>query len=757
MYSSSPRSSPRAKRLSKAPSKYTPSSPNNGLPGPRYSDRASERDISPTKSRSPKELPSLSLTPQSTRKRKRDRAQDTDDADDERDPPAKLKQGRKDSTPTKSGRKLEKSGRTDLNQTELMRDTQTETEEDQQDEEESADKTALPPIPPRSKHKRSSEQPSQNFSVIVPTSAPALKKSASAPSSARTSRSASGKSKEKTKETQEDKVSASTNVSALLSVTSSDLYFQAHRSSKAKKFATSSNLISNSLGTLSSTALEKVSSTTLPISTSPFAPSVLHSLVQSQSRKRYRVWDSLLITGHSLIFYGIGEKSKILQDYLRERAESGQGNVCVIRGHMPGLRIESVLDWIEKAARTIPIAEEGAEETIADKFETRIKVFLSPSSIRALSSKLGLSSTEARALAIVNFLEADSHADLLSDDGAFPPPLYLLFNNLDSPTLTSRNSRKVINILATSHRIRLLGTVDHWSCSLLVGAGGSTGLVDEFDQGKVTATSSVSYSEQNETSSNLNLLQDLPSKPSYLQIHLSTYLPPTSSIQLSRPGVRLAGLPKVLVPAGGIGQSINMTTSRRSGAVGGCGRPEGPSAGTRNNHQSQENQLLTFEAAKHTLAPIPERALRMFRRLVEATFKKIEAIESRQMAKNPDPTSSNPTDADALNISQSQLPLAPATAYSFSDALPSLSHSFVMRLAAKEFIMQESTMLEVLKEPLTHGLLLVRDGIESSSAGGGDESRPTKLYEIKMSRKELKELVEHVSHWPRWRYTSEMT
>lgn len=186
------------------------------------------------------------------------------------------------------------------------------------------------------------------------------------------------------------------------------------------------------------------------------------------------------------------------------------------------------------------------------------------------------------------------------DDGLSfkPPALFLLFNDIDSPALTSRNARKVISILASSNRIRLLGTMDHWNAGLLVGTGGTTGISERDNQQDGTSEQSQSFG------------QSLVPKPSFLHIHLSTYLPPATSIQLSRPGVRLAGLPRVLIPAGGCGPAVGITKKGLTG----------PSASSGPNHISKPGELLTVEAAKHTLAAIPERSVRLFRRIVEATF-----------------------------------------------------------------------------------------------------------------------------------------
>lgn len=733
--SSSSPSSPLTKRVSRAPQKFTPSSPNNALSsrGP-----INNRDTSPTKDRSTRSSP-RQLPPSSSKgKRKTDQDSDNEDADDEQDRPSKAIKPRKSSTP--ASRKV-KPKEKEIEQ-EQDEDEGEEMEEDHEEGDEAlADGTLLSPtsISTRStKGKQTSRESSRRSSAALSPVIATRKSVAASSSSARKSTSRSNPvkgSREKANKELNEK-DPSSNVSTLLSTTSSDLYFQSHQSSRSKKCPTSTNLISNALGTLSSTALERVSSVTTDSNSSlPFTSSSLYSSIQLQSKKRFQTWNSLLVTGHSLIFHGIGEKSKILEGFLRERAENGEGNVCVIRGHIPGLRIETVLDWIEKAAKTIPFDEdEDGEEIAFGGLGSKVNNLLNPTSIRSLGSQHGLSNLEARALSIVKFLEFNSSQSNSFDDGSSSPPLYLLFNNMDSPALTSKNSRKVINILASSHKVRLLGNVDHWNSSLLVGAGGSVGIFDEIGLGyMIKSSSSTSH-------------QALVSKPSYLQIHLSTYLPPTTSIQLSRPGVRLAGLPKVLIPAGGLGPTVGSNFGRRTGAA----KADGTNPG--NNQQSNENQFLTLEAAKHTLSPITDKALRMFRRLVEATLKKIESIENREKEKGKETDSSNPSEPTASNQSQSQASSSTVS----PNMLPSLSHVLVMKLAQKEFIMQEGTLLEVLKEPLTHGLLVVREGVESSAATGSAGGKAIKLYEIRMGRRELKDLVEQVSKWPRWRYTSEM-
>lgn len=76
-----------------------------------------------------------------------------------------------------------------------------------------------------------------------------------------------------------------------------------------------------------------------------------------------------------------------------------------------------------------------------------------------------------------------------------------------------------------------------------------------------------------------------------------------------------------------------------------------------------------------------------------------------------------------------------------------MNQNKILDLARAEFIMQESSLADALREPLTHGLLTAVDGMEGNKA--------TKFYQIQMGRKEVKELVGMVKSWPRWEYISE--
>jgi len=694
---SSPSTSSRPKRKINPPSNYTPSSPNNSLGAPRYSSH-SNRQASPSSSKSKSTKSSSSLIKgkaNSKRKRVQEEQEQAEEDEEEMETVTKGKKRRKKSQPAEEPRR--RSTRTSLKGGEYeevedeiqIEDHAEEGIDDDEEDVEMKDRTIGPArTPSKTTLDKGKGRAIDSPQVIIKPPTSSTRKSSRNPSTS------NQKSSEKDEESK---------ISSLISTTSSDLYFQSHQSSRSKKYVTSSNLISSSLGPLSSAALESVSATKSKsteddrIPLSPFHPSSLNSSLQLHSTKRFSTWNSLLLTGHSLLFYGIGDKSKILQSFLRERASEGEGNICLIRGNIPGIRIEGILDWIEKAATSLPEDEEEDESFY------KASGLLGSSSIRSLALKMGLSSLEARALSITRFLE-------FKDDGLSfkPPALFLLFNDIDSPALTSRNARKVISILASSNRIRLLGTMDHWNAGLLVGTGGTTGISERINQQDGTSEQSQSFG------------QSLVPKPSFLHIHLSTYLPPATSIQLSRPGVRLAGLPRVLIPAGGCGPAVGITKKGLTG----------PSASSGPNHISKPGELLTVEAAKHTLAAIPERSVRLFRRIVEATFLQLRVERNQNQNQNQ---------------SQGSETSKPST--TTSNSLTALNQNKILDLARAEFIMQESSLADALREPLTHGLLTAVDGMEGNKA--------TKLYQIQMGRKEVKELVGMVKSWPRWEYISE--
>lgn len=261
---------------------------------------------------------------------------------------------------------------------------------------------------------------------------------------------------------------------------SADLYFDAFSTSlsrKKKRPQTSNCLISSMLPELTPEMVDSMRD--FPARTkqtdgacdtlnpeSAFNTAALENFAIQLHRQHYSDWSLALSEGFNLLFYGVGSAETILEDFLQERSDLGQGACVIIRGYMPGLRMEQILEAIERATQDSearlsagdfgegfyeerPIADsdsEGDDEEIVEEpdDETRKKY---------------ASLQEARAYRIHKKFGRQSRL----------PPLYLAFLGIDRRALIMPKSQRILKILSSAPRIYLLGTANHVNVGLLLG------------------------------------------------------------------------------------------------------------------------------------------------------------------------------------------------------------------------------------------------------------------------------------------------
>lgn len=285
-------------------------------------------------------------------------------------------------------------------------------------------------------------------------------------------------------------------------------------------------------------------------------------------RMQYPTWSSLLFLGNDLVFYGVGAKEVVLEDFARSKAEEGEASVVIIRGRM-GTRPEEWVDSIEEALDLPPLAQAGAEQ----RLRRIVDAYPDPAED-----------------------ELDEDGDLDEDPpaarGKGPARLLIVLHSLDAPALLAPRSRAHLQALSTSPYIHIIVSVSH----------PNAGLLADFTAGN---------------------------KPQ-LWIDCTTLLPHTDDCLLSGAGARLAGLPRAFDLGNGSGFGFSAADTSSRGGAGGAGHHAPP--GTRGAHAAQDTAgglssaaemhassatvpLLSSTAALHVLRSVTYKARALFLKL----------------------------------------------------------------------------------------------------------------------------------------------
>ncbi|KDN41239.1 hypothetical protein K437DRAFT_258349 [Tilletiaria anomala UBC 951] len=210
-------------------------------------------------------------------------------------------------------------------------------------------------------------------------------------------------------------------------------------------------------------------------------------------RTSYAEWTLLLSQGFKLLFHGVGSPEAVLQDYVEQRARGAYGTAVVVRGYMPGLRIEKLLEAAESATAQAgeQIWDESSdEETGGEKAngedEQAVRLEEDDQSVKhanhlearahRLRQKYTPVRRSKRKLLPESKIQTGTRTESL-------PPLYLLLIGVDNKTWLSSRAQRVLAILARAPRIYLLATASHINSGLLL-LGGSSG---DASEGGVTA------------------------------------------------------------------------------------------------------------------------------------------------------------------------------------------------------------------------------------------------------------------------------
>ncbi|KAJ1303115.1 hypothetical protein OPQ81_011316 [Rhizoctonia solani] len=184
-----------------------------------------------------------------------------------------------------------------------------------------------------------------------------------------------------------------------------DLYFHHHAKSSRS---------SDTLFSLTSHPL------TLPLPTPPTKHATERARLASESRALFPHWLDELLEGFNLLFYGVGSKRALLNEFASEYL-SAEGHVVVVNGYLPTVGPADILSSLEQVPGILdaPLVGSGAE---------------------------------ARARRIASSVEEK---------------VFLVVHNIDAAQLRTARAQRVLSILASAENVHVVGTVDHVNSALL--------------------------------------------------------------------------------------------------------------------------------------------------------------------------------------------------------------------------------------------------------------------------------------------------
>ncbi|TKY85657.1 hypothetical protein EX895_005197 [Sporisorium graminicola] len=244
---------------------------------------------------------------------------------------------------------------------------------------------------------------------------------------------------------------AAPNGSSLVKPTSSDAYFLFNTSKRARGLAgmgigTSSSLISSKLPALDARNLERV------VAQHTRTGASISDVATRMYRHLLPVYLAQLLAGYSIIFHGVGSKTKLLTELVAKRIEAeGDAVGVVAQGAMKGFKVEDMLAEVERAVGLGPLTlSANAAARVGDE--------------NGQAATVVPTLTAARAERIVRRF---SRADV-----AGPTKLFLILETVDAPGMQSLRFKSVLETLAKSSNIHIMATTEHVNSGFIASTTG---------------------------------------------------------------------------------------------------------------------------------------------------------------------------------------------------------------------------------------------------------------------------------------------
>ena len=320
--------------------------------------------------------------------------------------------------------------------------------------------------------------------------------------------------------------------SSLVKPTSSDAYFLFNTSKRARGLAgmgigTSSSLISSKLGALDARNLEHV------VAKHTRSGASISDVAVRMYRHLLPVYLAQLLAGYSIIFHGVGSKTKLLMELVGKRIEAeGDAVGVVAQGAMKGFKVEDMLAEIERAvglgSMTLT-ANAAARASEADG-----------NAGTAVVSTL----TAARAERIVRrFSRDDIHG---------PTKLFLILETIDAPGMQSLRFKSVLETLAKSSNIHIMATTEHVNSGFIASTTGQHS----------TASSESDYDHDGDFDMANGACEKTKSRLRWIWQNMSTFIPSLDEMLIMRSNPAFASWMPALPPALDLIGSAGSLTSR---------------------------------------------------------------------------------------------------------------------------------------------------------------------------------------------------
>ncbi|SNX84249.1 uncharacterized protein MEPE_02957 [Melanopsichium pennsylvanicum] len=329
--------------------------------------------------------------------------------------------------------------------------------------------------------------------------------------------------------------------SSLVKPTSSDAYFLFNTSKRARGLAgmgigTSSTLISQKLAALDSRNLQRVVD-------KQTRTGAISDLATKMYRHLLPVYLAQLLAGYSIIFHGVGSKTKLLTELVAKRIESeGDAVGVVAQGSMKGFKVEDVLAEIERAVGlgSLTLTSAAAGGRIDD--EVGVKAGMVVSTL-----------TAARAERIVTRFNRDK-----VQNG--PTRLFLILETFDAPGMQSARFKGVLETLARSKNIHIMATTEHVNSGFIASTTGGTG-------SSVSDTSSTSFKAEDIEEEEMKSMRREGGvgwgRLTWIWQNISTFTPPLDEMLIMRSNPAFSSWMPPLPPALDLIGSAASTSSSR--------------------------------------------------------------------------------------------------------------------------------------------------------------------------------------------------
>jgi origin recognition complex subunit 2 len=152
-------------------------------------------------------------------------------------------------------------------------------------------------------------------------------------------------------------------------------------------------------------------------------------------------------SGFNLLFYGLGSKKQLLEDFAKIYCKDNP--LIVVNGYFPNLTVKAILNALVTKVLNVSDASVNAQfKSVHEQVEYLQHIWAKHEEIRSPRVKHRL----------------HKNAKLYHD---VPDRIYLLLHNIDAPALRTPRAQEHLSLLAHIPQLHLLASTDHLNAALL--------------------------------------------------------------------------------------------------------------------------------------------------------------------------------------------------------------------------------------------------------------------------------------------------